>query len=207
MAILTNQFRRTHTMTTNLVDLTAEIVIAHASVTEMSLDDLLKELKMVYATLQSLEEGEKPVTTEIPAQEPKKRGRKPKALPESIKEPGVLSQPVIKTQEPAERVAEKAEEKPATPPVPAMTILEAFKPDQVGCMICGKTGMKTLKRHLGTAHNLKPVQYRKQFNIPKDQPLAATKYVEKRRQAARDRGLGEKLVAARAARKAKQTGK
>ncbi|MFZ4440699.1 MAG: MucR family transcriptional regulator [Syntrophales bacterium] len=31
---------------------------------------------------------------------------------------------------------------------PAMTIEEAFKPDQVACMICGKKGMKTLKRHL-----------------------------------------------------------
>jgi len=42
--------------------------------------------------------------------------------------------------------------------------------------------------------------------IPKDQPLAATEYVEKRRQAALDRGLGEKMAAARAAKKAKQTG-
>ena len=87
-----------------------------------------------------------------------------------------------------------------------MTIEEAFKPDQVSCMICGKTGMKTLKRHLATAHDLKPGKYRKQFNIPKDQPLVATEYVEKRRQAVLDRGLGEKVAAARAAKKAKQTG-
>jgi predicted transcriptional regulator len=66
--------------------------------------------------------------------------------------------------------------------------------------------MTTLKRHISTAHNLKPGQYRKQFNVPKDQPLAATVYVAKRRQMALDRGLGEKLVAARAARKTKQTG-
>ena len=173
-------------MATNLLDLTADIVIAHASVTEMSSNDLLKELKTVYATLQALERGEKPVTIETSAQEPKKRSKK--------------------AQEPAEPVAEKAEEKPAIPPAPAITILEAFKPDQVGCMICGKTGMKTLKRHLGIAHNLKPGKYRKQFNIPKDQPLAATEYVAKRRQAALDRGLGEQLASARAARKAKQTG-
>ena len=41
--------------------------------------------------------------------------------------------------------------------------------------------------------------------IPKDQPLAATEYVAKRRQIALDRGLGDKMVAARADRKAKQT--
>jgi len=53
---------------------------------------------------------------------------------------------------------------------------------------------------------LKHGQYRKQFNIPKDQPLAATEYIAKKCQIALDRGFGDKLVAARAARKAKQTG-
>ncbi|MBU1569227.1 MAG: MucR family transcriptional regulator [Proteobacteria bacterium] len=173
-------------MASNLLDLTAEIVGAHASVTEMTSDELLKEIKMVYATLEGLEKGEESVSIEMPAREPKKLSKK--------------------TQEPAEPVAEKAEEKPAIPVAPALTIEEAFKPDQVACMICGKTGMTTLKRHLTAAHNLKPGQYRKQFNIPKDQPLAATDYIAKRRQIALDRGLGDKLAAARAARKAKQTG-
>jgi predicted transcriptional regulator len=164
--------------TDDLRELTAEIVIAHANMNEMSSDDLLKELKMVYATLKSLGKDE----IEVSAQEPKKRGRKPKAIIETT-----------------------AEEKHAIPQAPAMTIEEAFKPDQVACMICGKKGLTTLKRHLTTAHNLKPGQYRKQFNIPKDQPLAAADYVAKRRQSALDRGLGDNLAKARAARKAKQT--
>ena len=134
---------------------------------------------MVYATLKNLGKDE----IEISTQEPKRRGRKPKAMVETI-----------------------TEEKPSTPAAPAMTIEEAFKSDQVACMICGKTGMKTLKRHLTAAHNLKPGQYRKQFSIPKDQPLAATDYVAKRRQSALDRGLGDNLAKARAARKAKQMG-
>ena len=166
-------------MATDLIDLTADIVIAHASITEMSSDDLLKELKRVYATLAGLEKGE----IEISDKETKKRGRKAQKTVEA-----------------------SAEEKPAIPPAPALTIEEAFKPDQVACMICGKKGLTTLKRHLTTAHNLKPGQYRKQFNIPKDKPLAATEYVAKRRQMALDRGLGEKMAAARAARKTKQTG-
>jgi predicted transcriptional regulator len=169
-------------MPTDLIELTAEIVISHASMTEMSSDDLLTEIKAVYATL----EGLQTVEIEIPEQEPKKRGRK--------------------TQEPAEPVAEKAEGKPAIPPAPAMTIKEAFKPDQVACMICGKKGLTTLKRHLNAAHNLKPGQYRKQFNIPREQPLAATEYVAKRRQIALDRGLGDNLAKARAARQEKQAG-
>ena len=66
-------------------------------------------------------------------------------------------------------------------------------------MICGK-GMKTLTRHLKTAHDLKPGQYRKQFGIPSSQSLAAKSYSESRRQMAIDRGLPEKLAKARAAR-------
>ena len=163
-------------MATELIELTADIVIAHASVTEMSPDNLLKEIKAVYATLEGLEQGK----IEISDQAPKKRGRKAQGTVEAI-----------------------AEVKPAIPLAPAMTIEEAFKPDQVACMICGKRGMITMKRHLLAAHNLKPHQYRKHFNIPQSQPLAATDYIARRRQAALDKG---QLAAARAARKAKQTG-
>jgi len=173
-------------MATNLLDLTADIVIAHASVTEMSSDDLLKEINLVYATLDAIAKGGKAVIIETSGKEPKKQAKK--------------------TKETAESGEEKAEEKPAAPPTPAMTIEEAFKPDQVACMICGKKGMVTLKRHLASAHDLKPGQYRKQFNVPRDQPLAAIQYVEKRRQAALDRGLGAKLVAARQAKKARELG-
>jgi predicted transcriptional regulator len=82
---------------------------------------------------------------------------------------------------------------------PAITKKKAFGKDQVICMICGK-GMKTLTRHIKTAHTLTPGQYRKQFGIPRTQSLAARNYSESRRQMAIDRGLGEKLAKAREAR-------
>lgn len=88
---------------------------------------------------------------------------------------------------------------------PAVSLRKAFGKNQVICMICGK-GMKTLARHLGTAHGMKPSEYRKQFGIPRTQPLAAKAYSESRRQMAVDRGLGENLAKARAA-KAKKAGK
>jgi len=81
---------------------------------------------------------------------------------------------------------------------PAVSKKKAFGKDKVFCMICGK-GMKTLTRHLKTAHDLKPGQYRKQFGIPRTQSLAAKNYSESRRQMAIDRGLGDKLATARAA--------
>jgi len=64
-------------------------------------------------------------------------------------------------------------------------------------MICNKGGFKTLTRHLTTAHNLKPGQYRKQFNIPSTQKLAAKSYSEERSKAAIDRGMVDILAKAR----------
>lgn len=82
---------------------------------------------------------------------------------------------------------------------PTVSRKKAFGRDKVTCMICGKE-MKTLSRHIRTAHDMKPSDYRKQFEIPRTQPLAARNYSESRRQMAKDRGLGENLAKARAAR-------
>ena len=82
---------------------------------------------------------------------------------------------------------------------PAITRKKAFGKDKIFCMICGK-GMKTLSRHLKTSHEMTAKEYRKQFDIPRSQSLASKSYSETRRKMAIDRGLGEKLAKARAAR-------
>lgn len=82
---------------------------------------------------------------------------------------------------------------------PAISRKKAFGKDKIFCMICGK-GMKTLSRHLKTSHDMTASAYRKQFDIPRTQSLASRNYSESRRQMAIDRGLGEKLAMARAAR-------
>jgi len=87
---------------------------------------------------------------------------------------------------------------------PAMTMKKAFQKDQVACMICGKTGFKTLTRHLKQAHDLKPGQYRRQFNISSSQSLTAKSYSEARRQAANENNLAANLEKARAVRAAKK---
>lgn len=84
---------------------------------------------------------------------------------------------------------------------PQLTIKQAFKKDEVICMVCSK-GFTTLKRHLALAHSLKPGEYRKQFGIPSTQSLAAKSYVESRRKMALDRGQGDILAKARAAKAA-----
>jgi predicted transcriptional regulator len=80
---------------------------------------------------------------------------------------------------------------------PIVSRKKAFGKDKVVCMICGKP-MKTLARHLKTAHGMTASEYRKQYDIPRTQPLAARAYSESRRQMAIDRGLGENLARARA---------
>lgn len=84
-------------------------------------------------------------------------------------------------------------------PAPAISKRKAFGKDKITCMICGKQ-MKTLARHLGTEHGITPSEYRKQFDIPRTQPLAARSYSESRKQMALDRDLGANLAKARAAR-------
>ncbi len=91
----------------------------------------------------------------------------------------------------AEEVVEEEEKKPA------LTVKQAFRPNEVICMICGKGGMKTLTRHLSQAHNMKPGEYKKQFGIPSKQPLAAKKFSEERRKMALERGMADLLAKAR----------
>ena len=84
--------------------------------------------------------------------------------------------------------------------VPAVSRKKAFGKDKIYCMICGK-GFKTLSRHLKTSHEMSANDYRKQFDIPRSQSLAAKNYSESRRQMAVDRGLADNLAKARAAKK------
>jgi predicted transcriptional regulator len=67
--------------------------------------------------------------------------------------------------------------------------------------------MKTLTRHLSSAHGMKPGEYRKQFNIPSTQPLTAKNFSEGRRKTAIERGLADNLAKAREHRKAKLSAK
>jgi len=87
------------------------------------------------------------------------------------------------------------------PEAPTITIKQAFKKNELICMICGRS-FKVLKRHLSMVHDLLPWQYRKKFNIPYTHSLVAKSYSEKWRQAAIDRGQGDCLAKAREVRAA-----
>jgi len=85
--------------------------------------------------------------------------------------------------------------------IPLITKRKAFGKDKITCMICGKI-MKTLGRHLKAEHGMTGKEYRKQFDIPRTQPLAAKSYSESRRQMALEKNLGAGLAKARAVKSA-----
>lgn len=89
---------------------------------------------------------------------------------------------------------------------PVLSVEEAFKDDEIRCLICGKGGMKTLARHLNFMHNLKPGQYRKLFGLKADTLLTSKNYSEMRRQFAEEKVPREAIAKAREVRSAKCRG-
>ena len=66
-----------------------------------------------------------------------------------------------------------------------------MKPDYIVCLEDGKK-MKMLRRHLMTTYGMTPDDYRAKWNLPKDYPMVAPSYAEKRRVLAKEIGLGTK---------------
>jgi predicted transcriptional regulator len=44
---------------------------------------------------------------------------------------------------------------------PVLTVKQAFKLNEVICMVCGRGGFKTLARHLNKVHGMKPGEHKK----------------------------------------------
>ncbi len=97
---------------------------------------------------------------------------------------------LIKTVYAALGNVKTAGEAPPTPE-PAVPIKRSVTPNFVICLEDGRK-MKMLKRHLKTAYNMTPAEYRVRWGLPSDYPMVAPKYAEKRSQLAKQIGLGTK---------------
>ncbi len=75
---------------------------------------------------------------------------------------------------------------------PAVSIKKSVRPDYIVCLEDGEK-FRMLKRHLKTAHELTPDDYRKRWGLARDYPLVAPKYAELRSELAKKIGLGRKL--------------
>ncbi|HVI52451.1 MAG TPA: MucR family transcriptional regulator [Candidatus Sulfotelmatobacter sp.] len=82
---------------------------------------------------------------------------------------------------------------PSTPerPQPAVPVKKSVTPDYIICLEDGKK-LKMLKRHLKTAYNMTPEEYRDRWNLPADYPMVAPNYAQHRSSLAKKIGLGTK---------------
>jgi len=74
-------------------------------------------------------------------------------------------------------------------PQPAISIRKSVQPDYIVCLEDGKK-LKMLKRHLKTAYNMTPEEYRQRWGLPSDYPMVAPNYASQRRNLAKKIGLG-----------------
>ncbi|SEH27451.1 MucR family transcriptional regulator [Magnetospirillum fulvum] len=82
---------------------------------------------------------------------------------------------------------------PAIPerPQPAVAVRKSVTPDYIICLEDGKK-LKMLKRHLKTAYNMTPEEYRERWGLPPDYPMVAPNYAQHRSSLAKKIGLGTK---------------
>ena len=76
-------------------------------------------------------------------------------------------------------------------PEPAVSVRASVKPDYIVCLEDGKK-LKMLKRYLRTNYDMSPEEYRQRWDLPSDYPMVAPNYAEKRRELAKQIGLGRK---------------
>ena len=76
-------------------------------------------------------------------------------------------------------------------PQPAVPVKRSVNPDYIVCLEDGKK-LKMLKRHLKTAYNMSPEEYRERWGLPADYPMVAPNYALHRSSLAKKIGLGTK---------------
>lgn len=76
-------------------------------------------------------------------------------------------------------------------PQPAVPAKKSVFPDFIICLEDGKK-LKMLKRHLKTAYDMSPDQYRERWGLASDYPMVAPNYARHRSSLAKKIGLGTK---------------
>ncbi len=74
-------------------------------------------------------------------------------------------------------------------PSPAVPIKKSVTPEYFVCLEDGKK-LKMLKRHLKTAYDMSPEDYRERWGLAADYPMVAPNYAKQRSKLAKQIGLG-----------------
>ncbi len=80
-------------------------------------------------------------------------------------------------------------EEPVEELKPAVPIKKSVTDEFIICLEDGKK-LKMLKRHLKSAYNMTPEEYRARWSLPTDYPMVAPSYARKRQDLAKKIGLG-----------------
>jgi predicted transcriptional regulator len=86
---------------------------------------------------------------------------------------------------------EQAPTAQADRPQPAVPVKRSVTPDFIICLEDGRK-LKMLKRHLKTAYNMTPEEYRERWGLQADYPMVAPNYARQRSNLAKKIGLGTK---------------
>lgn len=82
-------------------------------------------------------------------------------------------------------------------PQPAIAVKKSVTPEYIICLEDGKK-LKMLKRHLKTAYDMTPEEYREKWGLPADYPMVAPNYARHRSSLAKKIGLGTRARRGRA---------
>jgi predicted transcriptional regulator len=86
---------------------------------------------------------------------------------------------------------------------PAVPIKRSVQREYIICLEDGLR-VRTLKRHLMSAHGMTPAQYREKWGLARDYPLTAPEYSERRSTMAKTLGLGTKTAAKKGRKRGKK---
>lgn len=106
-----------------------------------------------------------------------------------------LADALTKTYESLKTVQDLEQGVPA-PTTPATEPMASIQQNKVICLECGKEFKQLSKSHL-KSHTLSPKEYKKKHGFKATQALTSKSLSAKRRKVAKERGLGQKLAAAR----------
>jgi predicted transcriptional regulator len=99
--------------------------------------------------------------------------------------PGLIEQVFLSLEKLGSPKADPVAERPK----PAVPVRRSVLPDYIVCLEDGKK-LKMLKRHLRTAYDMTPDDYRERWGLPADYPMVAPNYAAQRRVLAKKIGLG-----------------
>ncbi len=109
--------------------------------------------------------------------------------------PTDLPGPITEVHGALVRISAGADQAVVEAPKPAVPIKQSVFPDFIVCLDDGKK-FKSLKRHLRTAYDMTPEQYREKWGLASDYPMVAPNYAAQRSALAKSMGLGQQPMAA-----------